>query len=102
MATSSISSFGPSPAFKTPALSPAVLAKARANAQDFESMFLNSMLSQMDTGVGDGPFSGGKAAQTWRSFLTDEYAKNFSKAGGIGIADSVYKELIAQQEARAK
>ena len=39
---------------------------------------------------------------TWRSFLTDEYSKTFAKAGGIGIADSVYKHLIAQQEARAK
>jgi Rod binding domain-containing protein len=102
MATSSISSFGPSPALKAPALSPAVLAKARATAQDFESVFLTSMLSQMNTDVGDGPFNGGQAAKTWRSLLTDEYAKNFSKAGGVGIADTVYKELIAQQEARAK
>jgi flagellar protein FlgJ len=102
MATSSISSFGPAPALKAPTLSPAVLAKARQNSQDFESMFLNSMLSQMNTGVGEGPFNGGQAAKTWRSLLTDEYAKNFSKAGGIGIADSVYKELIAQQEARVR
>jgi Rod binding domain-containing protein len=102
MATSAISSFGPSPAFKAPTLSPAVLAKARQTAQDFESVFLNSMISQMNTGVGDGPFNGGQAAKTWRGLLTDEYAKNFSKAGGIGIADAVYKELIAQQEARPK
>jgi hypothetical protein len=35
----------------------------------------------------------------WRSFLTDEYAKSFAKAGGIGIAAHVYDTLIAQQEA---
>jgi Rod binding domain-containing protein len=34
----------------------------------------------------------------WRSLLTDEYAKNIAKAGGIGIADHVYKTLIAHQE----
>ena len=50
----------------------------------------------------EGPYSGGEAANTWRSFLTEEYSKNFAKAGGIGIADSVYKQLIAVQEARAK
>ncbi len=60
------------------------------------------MFSQMFAHVNEGPFSGGQAANTWRSFLTDEYARNFAKAGGIGIADSVYKELIALQEARAK
>jgi Rod binding domain-containing protein len=56
----------------------------------------------MFTHVNEGPFNGGQAANTWRSFLTDEYSKNFAKAGGIGIADSVYKELIALQEAKAQ
>ena len=78
-------------------------AKARAAAQDFEAMFLNSMFSQMMTKTdGEGPFGGGPAASTWRTFLTDEYARSFAKAGGIGIADHVYGALIAQQEARAK
>ena len=100
--------FGPSPAAAaigpSPAIagSPAVAAKARAAAQDFEAVFLNSMFGQMFTHVNEGPFNGGQAANTWRSFLTDEYSKNFAKAGGIGIADSVYKELIALQEAKAK
>ena len=34
----------------------------------------------------------------WRSFLSEEYSKSFAKAGGIGIADHVYRSLIAQQE----
>jgi peptidoglycan hydrolase FlgJ len=93
---------GPTPALKAIGLSPAVAAKARATAQDFEAVFLNSMFSQMFSGVNEGPFSGGHAAKTWNSILTDEYAKTVAKSGGIGIADSVYKELIAQQEARAK
>ena len=77
-------------------------AKARASAQDFEAVFLNSMFQQMFTGVeGEGPFGGSGAGGVWRSFLTDEYAKSFAKAGGIGIADQVYKTLIAQQEIRA-
>jgi Rod binding domain-containing protein len=94
--------FGPSPAVTGNGMLPAAAAKARATAQDFEAVFLNSMFSQMFTHVNEGPFNGGQAANTWRSFLTDEYSKNFAKAGGIGIADSVYKELIALQEAKAQ
>jgi Rod binding domain-containing protein len=83
-----------------PALDPK--ASARAKAVEFESVFLNSMFSQMQTGIdGEGPFGGGVGTGVWRSFLTDEYAKSFAKAGGIGIADHVYRALIAQQEARA-
>ncbi|MEA2927589.1 MAG: peptidoglycan hydrolase FlgJ [Hyphomicrobiales bacterium] len=84
-------------------LAPGVAAKARATATDFEQVFLNSMFSQMFTGVdGEGPFGGSKATGVWRSFLTDEYAKSFAKAGGIGLGDHVYRALIAQQEARSK
>jgi len=93
---------GPTPTLPTTNISPAVAAKARAKAQDFEAVFLNSMFSHMFAHVNEGPYSGGEAANTWRSFLTEEYSKNFAKAGGIGIADSVYKELIALQEVKAK
>jgi peptidoglycan hydrolase FlgJ len=72
--------------------------KAKAAAQDFEAMFLNTMFQQMFTGIdGDGPFGGSGALKVWRSFLTDQYAKSFAKAGGIGIAPTVYQELLRQQ-----
>jgi len=78
-------------------------AKARAAAEDFEAVFLNSMFSQMFTSMdGEGPFGGGKEMGVWRSLLTDEYSKSFAKKGGIGIADHVYASLLAHQEARAK
>jgi Rod binding domain-containing protein len=74
--------------------------KARTAAMNFEAQFLNSMFSQMETGIdGDGPFGGGPAVGVWRSFLNDQYAKSFAQAGGIGIADKVYHALLAQQEA---
>ena len=80
-----------------------VRARARAQAVDFETVFLNNMFSQMFTGIdGDGPFGGGGKAGVWRSFLTEEYAKSFARAGGIGIADHVYRSLLAQQEARVR
>jgi peptidoglycan hydrolase FlgJ len=77
-------------------------ARAREQAVEFEAMFLNSMFSQMFTGIdGDGPFGGGGKAGVWRSFLTDEYSKSFARAGGVGIADHVYRSLLNQQEAAA-
>ena len=77
--------------------------KARSAAVDFEAQFLNSMFSQMLAGIkGDGPFGGSQAVGVWRSFLSEQYAKSFAKAGGIGIADHVYQALLAQQEAHAR
>ena len=83
-------------------LSAAGKAKAKAASQDFEAVFLNSMFQQMFTGVnGDGPFGGNGATGVWRSFLTDQYAKSFAKAGGVGLAHQVYRSLLAHQEASA-
>jgi flagellar protein FlgJ len=74
-------------------------AKARATSVDFEAAFLSSMFGQMFTAIeGEGPFGGSAGVGVWRSFLSDEYAKSFAKAGGIGLADHVYRTLIAQQE----
>jgi peptidoglycan hydrolase FlgJ len=74
--------------------------KAKGAAQDFEAVFLNTMFQQMFSSIGKGPFGGGSAAGVWRSLLTDEYAKSFARAGGIGIADHVQRALLAQQEIR--
>jgi Rod binding domain-containing protein len=76
--------------------------KARATGEQFEAAFLNTMFQQMFTGIGkDGPLGDSTGTGTWRSFLTDEYAKSFAKAGGVGIGDQVYRALLAQQEVRS-
>ena len=83
---------------KLPKLAGLAQAKAKATSQDFEAVFLNSMFQQMFTGVsGEGPLGGSGGAGVWRSFLTDEYSKSFAKAGGIGLSDTIYRELIARQ-----
>jgi Rod binding domain-containing protein len=79
-------------------VSPAAQAKAKTQSQDFEAVFLNSMFSQMTAGLkGDGPFGDTVGTGVWRSMLTDQYARAFAKAGGIGISDEVYRTLILQQ-----
>ena len=75
--------------------------KIRGQAQDFEAMFLNSMFSQMTSGIkGDGPFGDTPGTGVWRSMLTEEYSKSFAKAGGVGISNDVFRTLILQQAKR--
>src|SRR5262245_51550555 len=70
-------------------------------AQDFEAVFLNSMFSQMTSGIkGDGPFGDTPGTGVWRSMMTEEYSKSFAKAGGVGISNDVYRTLIIQQANR--
>ncbi len=83
-------------------VSPQAQTKAKATATDFEAMFLNSMFSQMTSGLkGEGPFGDTPGTGVWRSMLTEQYSKSFAKAGGIGISNDVYRTLILQQANRA-
>ena len=71
----------------------------KATAQNFETVFLSQMFSQMFQDVGtDSLFGGGHGEEMFRSLMLDEYAKQVSKKGGLGIADSVMRQLIRQQE----
>ena len=72
---------------------------ARQAAQEFEAMFLSQMLGHMFDGVKtDGLFGGGDAEHMYRSLLIDEYGKSMSRTGGVGIADSLMREIMRNQE----
>lgn len=74
----------------------------RKTAQDFEASFLSQMFRPMFEGLEtDGPFGGGSAEETWRSFLLDAMAKQTVKAGGVGLADTVMSEMLKMQEQAA-
>lgn len=73
--------------------------EVRQAAEEFEAVFLNTMLQNMFTGLGEGGTWGkGHGADAWQSLLIDEYARTIAESGGIGLADSVERELIALQE----
>jgi len=83
-----------------------LLSKARNDggvhkvAQEFEAVFLNTMLSQMFAGIPtDGPFGGGHGEEMFRSLLIEEYGSNIAASGGIGLADDIARDLLALQEA---
>jgi len=72
--------------------------RMRETAEKFEASFLSQMLKPMFEGIEtDGPFGGGEAEGTWRSFMIDEMAKQTVRAGGIGLADTVVSEMIRMQ-----
>jgi flagellar protein FlgJ len=67
-------------------------------AKDFEASFVSVMLGQMFEGVGEsGQFTGGEGEQMFKSFMMDAMSKQMSKAGGIGIAGPVQKEMLKLQ-----
>ncbi|MBI1239829.1 MAG: chemotaxis protein [Alphaproteobacteria bacterium] len=74
-------------------------AEAKSAAEDFEAVFITQMLEQMWAGVPtDGPFGGGHSEGVFRSFMLQEYGKSIARSGGIGLADNVYREILARQE----
>ena len=82
-------------------VSPQMQQKLKTTAQDFEAVFLGNMFNQMTSGLkGDGPFGSTVGTGVWRSMLTDEYAKSFAKAGGIGLSNDVYRTMIMHQATR--
>jgi len=83
-------------------VSPQKQQSIKDKAQDFEAVFLNSMFSQMTSGIkGDGPFGDTPGTGVWRSMMTEQYSKSFAKAGGVGISNDVYRTLIIQQANRS-
>jgi len=75
------------------------LVEARRVAQEFEAMFIGQMLQPIFQNLGaEEPFGGGSSEDLWRSMQVDEYGKAIAKAGGIGIADVVLREVIKMQE----
>ena len=57
------------------------------------------MLQNMFTGLKEGgTWGSGHGADAWQGLLIDEYARNIAENGGIGLADSVERELLKLQE----
>lgn len=70
-------------------------AKLKQACQDFEAVMLGIVFKQMSEGaVGGDGLDKGAANQTWRDMLSDERAKSMSQAGGLGLADSLYRDLV--------
>lgn len=75
-------------------------AALRARAEELEGVFLNTLVAEMFKGIStDSMFGGGHAEETWRGMLTEQYAAEMARAGGIGVADQIVSSLIDAQRA---
>lgn len=81
---------------RAPAAAPSGLdesARLRATAVKLEAQFLSEMLKHAGL---DGPkseFSGGSGEDQFGSFLRDAQAMRMAEAGGIGLAETIFRAL---------
>lgn len=71
-------------------------ARLRATALNLEAQFLSEMLKHAGF---DGPksdFSGGSGEDQFGSFLRDAQARRMAQAGGIGLAETIFRALQAR------
>lgn len=69
-------------------------AKLKAVCRDMESVFLNLLLSKMRDSVPKSGLMGDSSAENiMQSMLDSEMTKNMSQAGGMGLADMLYRQL---------
>ncbi len=70
--------------------------------QEFESLFVKMMLSEMKKTVNkSGLNDGGMAEEIFSDMLYDEYAKSMSRNANFGLADQVYLQLANPSKAYA-
>lgn len=65
----------------------------RKAAMDLESTFLAEMLKSAGLGKARDSFGGGAGEDHFASFLVEAQAKQMTKAGGIGLAESLYNAM---------
>lgn len=74
--------------------------KLKKTCQDMEAMFLNMMLADMRKTVQKSKLVDDSKEDIMTSMLDGEMTKNMAKAGGMGLADMLYRQLrmTAQNE----
>ncbi len=78
-----------------PAAQTAETQAKRALAKEFEAMFLSEMLKHSGLHKTSSSFGGGVGEDAFSSMLTNEYANNLARTGGIGIAEHIFRALTA-------
>jgi flagellar protein FlgJ len=73
---------------------PGELARLRRVAEDFEAILLSQLLRQMrEATPRDGLLRGGGGLRTYQGLLDDELGRALARAGGIGLAPVLTRDL---------
>jgi len=67
--------------------------KLKATCRDMEAMFLNMMMADMRKTVQKSSLVDSSKEEIMTSMLDSEVTKNMASAGGIGLADMLYRQL---------
>ena len=67
--------------------------KLKATCRDMEAMFLNMMMADMRKTVPKSKLVDTSKEEIMTSMLDGEVTKNMASAGGIGLADMLYRQL---------
>ena len=71
---------------------------ARKVGEEFEAVFLAQMLEHMMGETSEDSLLGGAGSGAGRGMLNEEYAKVMARAGGIGLADDLAREIMRYQD----
>lgn len=77
---------------------PAPTDPLRAVAQELEATFLSEMLKSAGLGEPSKSFGGGIGEEQFSSFLRDAQAREMVRAGGVGLAESLYHALKERRD----
>ena len=73
----------------------------RKVAEEMEGLFVSQMINHMFKGIKtDGLTDGGNGEAMFRDLLVQEYGNTISKSSGIGLADSIERQLLERQEVK--
>lgn len=75
-------------------------ARLRTLSQQLEAGFLAEMLGHAGLGAARESFGGGAGEQQFSSFLRQEQANAMVRAGGIGLAESLFNAMTGGRDAK--
>lgn len=75
-------------------------ARLRALSQQIEAGFLAEMLGHAGFGTARQSFGGGAGEEQFASFLRQEQANAMVRAGGIGLAESLFNAMTGDRDAQ--
>jgi Rod binding domain-containing protein len=69
----------------------------RAAAVEFEAVFLSQMLDHAGVGRSPGAMGGGAGEDGFRGMMLAEQGRQMARAGGVGLADHVYRAMLRSE-----
>jgi len=76
-------------------------AELKKVCSEFESILVLQMLKQMRASVMKADlFGSSQKEEMFQDMMDEEIAKDFSKTGSIGLGEMMYRQLIAQKNAK--